>query len=208
MKKWIFALAFLSAPLAAQDQDLGQPAPEGGQVETTGTADSGEDAEGGLVFTVTDESDWADLSIAIPGFAADRDVATPANSRGTAALGVEIANVITANLQNNGLFQPIGPARLPQLSLSRRRSHRVGRPNFGRMKTMRKFTLIAAASALAIGGAGIAVAQQYHLGGGNHGLQAGAAQAIYGQRRGFYRQAALQSSDPTHVHVAPVAMGH
>jgi len=114
MKKWIFVLAFLAAPLAAQDQDLGQLAPEGGQVETTGTEASGEDAEGGLVFTVTDESDWADLSIGIPGFAADRDVATPANSRGTAALGVEIANVITANLQNNGLFQPIGPARLPQ----------------------------------------------------------------------------------------------
>ena len=74
MKKWIFVLAFLAAPLAAQDQDLGQPAPEGGQVETTGTEASGEDAEGGLVFTVTDESDWADLSIAIPGFAADRDV--------------------------------------------------------------------------------------------------------------------------------------
>jgi TolB protein len=113
MKKFVFALAFLAAPLAAQAQDLGQPAPEGGEVQTTGTEASGEDAEGGLTFTVTDESDWADLSIAIPGFAADRNVETPANSLGTAELGREVARVITANLQNNGLFQPIGPDRLP-----------------------------------------------------------------------------------------------
>ena len=114
MKKLIFAFAFMAAPLAAQNQDLGQPAPEGGQVETTGIDASGEDAEGGLTFTVTDESDWQDLGIAIPAFATDRDQPTPANSSGTAALGTEVARVITANLRNNGLFKPTGPDSLPR----------------------------------------------------------------------------------------------
>jgi TolB protein len=119
MKQLIFTLAFLAAPLAAQNQDLGQPAPEGGQVETTGTEASGnEGEEGGLTFTVTDESDWQDLGIAIPAFATDRDVSTPANSDGTAALGREVARVITANLRNNGLFKPTGPDSLPQPTFS------------------------------------------------------------------------------------------
>ncbi|HSM54311.1 MAG TPA: Tol-Pal system protein TolB, partial [Erythrobacter sp.] len=114
MKYLLFAIAFAAAPIAAQNQDLGRPVAEGGQVETTGTDASGEAADGGLTFTVTDESDWADLGVAIPGFAADRDVPTPANADGTAALGREIARVITANLQNNGLFKPVGPNSLPQ----------------------------------------------------------------------------------------------
>ena len=114
MKKLILALAFVSAPLAAQD--LAQPVAEGGQVETTGTQDSGEDAEGGLTFTVTDENDWSDLSIAIPGFAADRDVDTPANSRGTAALGVEIAKPVAPA----GICADYG-SRLGKLARARRR---------------------------------------------------------------------------------------
>ncbi|SMQ69797.1 TolB protein [Altererythrobacter xiamenensis] len=114
MKKLFFAIAFLAAPLAAQNEDLGQPAPEGGEVETTGIDASGEDAEGGLTFTVTDESDWQDLGIAIPAFATDRDQPTPANSDGTSALGQEVARVITANLRNNGLFKPVGPDSLPR----------------------------------------------------------------------------------------------
>jgi TolB protein len=57
-----------------------------------------------------------DVGIAIPAFAADRDVATPANAGGTSALGVELARVITANLQNNGLFKPTGPDALPKPS--------------------------------------------------------------------------------------------
>ena len=109
MKKLFLGLfAFIAAPLAAQD--LAQPAPEGGEVETVF------EDEGGLTGSTTDENDWSDLSIAIPGFAADRNVETPANSLGTAELGREVARVITANLQNNGLFQPIGPDRLPQPS--------------------------------------------------------------------------------------------
>jgi len=109
MKTLSFALAFLvAAPAAAQQTDLGAPLPEGGEVETI------EQAESGLSFTVTDESAWENLGIAIPAFATDRNVPTPANQSGTAALGVELARVVTANLRNNGLFEPTGPDSLPR----------------------------------------------------------------------------------------------
>ncbi|NVE95972.1 Tol-Pal system beta propeller repeat protein TolB [Altererythrobacter lutimaris] len=111
MKKLILlVVALIASPLAAQNQDLSTPAPEGGEVETVF-----EDEEtGGLTGSTTDESDWQDLTIAIPGFATDRDVPTAASNDGTAGLGKDIARVITANLRNNGLFQPIGPDQLPQ----------------------------------------------------------------------------------------------
>ena len=103
----ISMIAILSAPVAAQNQDLGQPIPEGGEVETI-------EEDGGLEVTVSFEGNLDDLGIAIPGFATDRDVATPANSSGTAALGKELARVITSDLRNNGLFKPTGPDALPQ----------------------------------------------------------------------------------------------
>ena len=118
MKRMILALAFMAAPLAAQNQDLGAPVAEGGTLETAATQASQAEDEGGLTFTVTDESAWAELGVAIPAFAADRDVATPANANGTAALGREVARVITANLRNNGLFKPVGPDALPQPSFA------------------------------------------------------------------------------------------
>ena len=99
-----FAFAFLAAPLAAQD--LGAPPPEGGEVETI---DEGE----GLTGSVSFEGNLQDLGVAIPAFATDRNQPTPANSSGTAALGLEIARVITSDLRNNGLFRPIGPDSLP-----------------------------------------------------------------------------------------------
>ena len=103
----LFVLSLLiAAPLAAQNQDLGQPVLEGGEVETI---DEGE----GLSGTVSFDGNLDDLGIAIPGFATDRDVATPASSSGTAALGKELARVITADLRNNGLFKPTGPDSLP-----------------------------------------------------------------------------------------------
>ena len=98
MKYVLFAAAaLLAAPLSAQDQavqnqDLGQPLPEGGVVETI---DEGEGLSGSVSF----EGNLDDLGIAIPGFATDRDVSTPANSSGTAALGKELARVITADLR-------------------------------------------------------------------------------------------------------------
>jgi TolB protein len=107
---FIFATALVAAPIAAQNEDLGQPIQEGGEVETVMEAEEGE----GLTFTITDETVLEDLGIAIPGFATDADVATPANQNGTAALGKELARVITADLRNNGLFRPTGPDALPQ----------------------------------------------------------------------------------------------
>ncbi|HLV06733.1 MAG TPA: Tol-Pal system beta propeller repeat protein TolB [Croceibacterium sp.] len=70
--------------------------------------------EDGLSGTVTDESAWQDLGIAIPAFATNRNEPTPANSQGTAALGVELARVIFNDLRNNGLFRPVGPDALPR----------------------------------------------------------------------------------------------
>ncbi len=122
MKYLMFVIALFAAPLAAQNQDLGAPAAEGGEVETLGEAQN----DGGLTFTVTDESDWQDLGVAIPGFATDRDIATLANTNGTAALGREVARVITADLRNNGLFKPVGPDSLPQPTFAQ-----ITAPNWG-----------------------------------------------------------------------------
>ncbi len=108
----LFAVS-LVAPLAAQNQDLGEPVGDGGEVET-----AFEEAADGLTGSVTDESDWQDLGVVIPAFATDRDRPTPANADGTGALGREAARVITANLRNNGLFKPTGPDSLPQPSFA------------------------------------------------------------------------------------------
>ncbi|MBU3992919.1 MAG: Tol-Pal system protein TolB, partial [Alphaproteobacteria bacterium] len=85
-----------AAPLAAQQ--VPAPAPE----------------EGGLTGSVSDESAWQDLGIAIPAFATDVDVPTQASAGSTGALGRALAQVITADLRNNGLFKPTGPDVLPR----------------------------------------------------------------------------------------------
>ena len=104
---WFASLA-LVAPVAAQD--LGERLPESGQVESAFEDDS----EGGLTGgEVIDELALQNLGIAITAFAPDRDVATPANAQGTAALGKEIGRVVFNNLKNNGLFKPTGPDALP-----------------------------------------------------------------------------------------------
>ena len=108
-----FSMAF-AAPVWAQNQDLGEPLAEGGAVEALTIEGEELEDEGPLRGTVTATSDWQDLGIAIPSFATDRDQPTPANADGTAALGREIARVITANLRNNGLFKPTGPDALPR----------------------------------------------------------------------------------------------
>lgn len=102
--------ALLASPLAAQD--LG--APIGSEQPVVQVQVEGDDDGGPLRGTVTDESAWSDIGIAIPAFATDRDRPTPANEAGTGALGREVARVITANLRNNGLFKPVGPDALPQ----------------------------------------------------------------------------------------------
>ncbi len=72
------------------------------------------DEEQGLTVTVTDDSAWQDLGIAIPAFATNADRPTPANSQGTGALGVELGRVVFNDLRNNGLFKPVGPDSLPR----------------------------------------------------------------------------------------------
>ncbi|MDP9056102.1 MAG: Tol-Pal system beta propeller repeat protein TolB [Pseudomonadota bacterium] len=97
-------LIFAAPPLLAQESAAPQPAP----APSPPPAD-----QGGLSGSVTDDSAWQDLGIDIPAFATDADKPTAANAGGTAALGRAIAEVITADLKNNGLFKPIGPDTLP-----------------------------------------------------------------------------------------------
>ncbi|MGB3740427.1 MAG: Tol-Pal system beta propeller repeat protein TolB [Pontixanthobacter sp.] len=80
-------------------------------VETAFEETSQEGLSGGEVIN---ELAMQDLGIAIPRFATDRDVATPANASGTAALGNELARVVFGDLKNNGLFKPTGPDALPK----------------------------------------------------------------------------------------------
>ncbi|HTM95002.1 MAG TPA: Tol-Pal system protein TolB, partial [Croceibacterium sp.] len=72
----------------------------------------------GLSGSVTDETAWQDLGIAIPAFATNADVATPANNQGTGALGAELARVVYNDLKFNGLFKPTGPDSLPRPTYS------------------------------------------------------------------------------------------
>lgn len=101
----VFAL-LIGAPVAAQ------------VASETGANDVAASEAEGLTLTVTDEKAWSDLGIAIPGFATDVNLPTPANAQGTAALGRELARVITADLKNNGLFLPVGPDALPQPAIA------------------------------------------------------------------------------------------
>lgn len=99
-----------AAPLIAQQAApvSAPPAPQG---------DVGGDS-GGLTGSVSDESDWQDLGIAITVFATDADVPTQTNAGSTAALGRALAQVVASDLKNNGLFKPSGPAGLPQPAYS------------------------------------------------------------------------------------------
>ena len=107
MKKIVAIIALAcSVPLMAQD----------GPAADAATAPGADEDDGGLDVTVTYEGAWQDLGIAIPSFATNANVATPANTEGTTALGRELARVITADLKNNGLFRPTGPDSLPRPS--------------------------------------------------------------------------------------------
>ena len=96
----------VTAPAAAQDAAVPPP---GAQVTLPAEGD-----EDGLSGTVTDDSAWQDLGIAIPAFATNQNAATPANAQGTGALGIELARVVFNDLRNNGLFKPAGPDALPR----------------------------------------------------------------------------------------------
>lgn len=103
IRRSLAALALLfGAPLLAQETPpVAQPG-------------TGAPAEEGLSGSVSDESDWQDLGIAIPAFATNADVPTATSAGSTGALGYSLAQVITANLKNNGLFKPVGPDSLPR----------------------------------------------------------------------------------------------
>ena len=105
--------AALAAPALAQTAAPVAPAP---------AASDGP----GIDVTVSDDSDWQNLGIAIPAFATNADVATQTSAGSTAQLGFSLAQVITADLQNNGLFKPTGPASLPRPALGQ-----VQAPDYG-----------------------------------------------------------------------------
>ncbi|MDE2303865.1 MAG: Tol-Pal system protein TolB [Sphingomonadales bacterium] len=121
---WL-ALA-LAAPALAQPvapapavPEAAAPAPAASAAATPVPA-SAAAAPDALTGSVTDDSAWQSLGIDIPAFATDADKPTPASvdgssGLGTAALGRAIAEVITADLRNNGLFKPVGPNALPQV---------------------------------------------------------------------------------------------
>lgn len=111
MKIYKIFSAFLFCALApAYAQDLGAPVPQDAPIPTVEL--------GGLSGSVTDDSAWENIGIAIAAFAADRNAPTAANANGTAALGREIARVVTSDLLNNGLFKPVGPDALPAPSFA------------------------------------------------------------------------------------------
>ena len=98
--RFLALIALIAAPAVAQ-QSPTPPATPPAQ-------------EGGLSGSVSDESEWQDLGIAIPAFATNADVPTQASSGSTGATGFAVAEVITADLRNNGLFKPVGPGTLPR----------------------------------------------------------------------------------------------
>lgn len=112
---FVVALAVLLAVPVSASAAPAQAAPvQAAPSQAVPPVGNAQEEEGGLSFTVTDESAWQDLGIAIPAFATNANRPTPANSQGTAALGVELARVIFGDLRNNGLFRPVGPDALPR----------------------------------------------------------------------------------------------
>lgn len=104
------AQALQSAPVIPATPAAAAPPAPGAAAPADASADQG------LSVSVTDESAWQDLGIDIPAFATNADVPTPAHAAGTAGLGRAVADVITADLKNNGLFKPVGPSALPTIS--------------------------------------------------------------------------------------------
>ena len=102
------ALGFAATSAAAQQRAVVAAPPEVVPPEAA--------EELGLSGTVTDESAWQDLGIAIPAFATNAERPTAANSQGTGALGLELSRVVFNDLRNNGLFRPVGPDSLPRPS--------------------------------------------------------------------------------------------
>jgi len=110
----LLALILAAAPASAQE--VTPP------TVTVPPATAGQEGEG-LAVDVTDES-AQDLTIIIPPMPTQQVVSTPAGS--TDALGRQIAQVITDNLRNSGLFKPLGPTGVRAVPVSE-----VSAPDFG-----------------------------------------------------------------------------
>ena len=102
---------FVATPVVAQQQPAAQPTAPAGESQELPTID------------VTDES-AQDLTIIIPPMPTQQVVNTPAGS--TDALGRQIAQIITDNLRNSGLFKPLGPTGVRAIPVSE-----VSAPDFG-----------------------------------------------------------------------------
>lgn len=101
----LISVLALAAPLAAQ-----QTAPQAAPAPAAAPP-----ADEGLSGSVTDESEWQDLGIAIPTFPTNEMLPTAADGGNTEALGRNLARVIYGDLKNNGLFKPVGPDALPAI---------------------------------------------------------------------------------------------
>jgi len=102
----VLALVAISAPAFAQRVP-------GASASAAGPA---EPVDEGLSGSVTDESEWQDLGIAIPAFPTNAMLPTAADGGNTEALGRNLARVIYGDLKNNGLFKPVGPDALPGIA--------------------------------------------------------------------------------------------
>jgi TolB protein len=73
---------------------------------------------------VTGSAESADVRIAVPYFSAPEAVDTPAGN--TASLAKQIAGIIASDLSGSGLFTPIGPAGLRDISFAEVQSPQYG----------------------------------------------------------------------------------
>lgn len=105
-------MAALAVPASAQQAAPAKPATTKPAPAPAASATAAP-ADEGLTGSVTDDSDWQDLGIAIPTFPTNEMVPTPAEGGNTEALGRNLARVIYGDLKNNGLFKPVGPDALP-----------------------------------------------------------------------------------------------
>jgi TolB protein len=106
------SLTVLAVPLAAQQAAKPRPAAAPSAAASTPASAP---ADEGLTGSVTDESEWQDLGIAIPTFPTNEMLPTAADGGNTEALGRNLARVVYGDLKNNGLFKPVGPDALPAI---------------------------------------------------------------------------------------------
>jgi TolB protein len=115
MARYILAsvgLLALVSGSAASAQDAPAPAPQQAPADPAAPAPAG-DQSGGLVVDVTGGIS-APMPIAIPVMPTAAVVSTPAGS--TDVLGRQLADIVTNDLRNSGLFTPLSPGQLRPVS--------------------------------------------------------------------------------------------